>query len=336
MLVWGHNLCGLLPFILRRVLEVLGLENGFKPYLFDQPPILKNFCIFVIIIRVLFSLEKVAPNYILLLSFFMGILVFACTEVLIGVLITGAFRNSAFWFRSLLWLSVFSFHLLSYFFSVKDLHFADSAWHKQVAVAVDFKDQAAEQQTMQQNLQNICLKTGAPMESHAASVLTPFAFSKLQEQLVLAAHYASFPFEDGFLVRHHTKLEGGRKVYWAPQEGIISCSCHQFEFSGILCRHTLRVLSTGNCFQIPERYLPLRWRKISTHSVKLLQSSPSDHAERIQFLQSMVSSLIAESVKSKERLDLATEQVSYLLSRIRQQPVTTQGLRDISPLHRNL
>ncbi|GAY58483.1 hypothetical protein CUMW_187290 [Citrus unshiu] len=207
---------------------------------------------------------------------------------------------------------------------------------EQVAVAVDFKDQAAEQQTMQQNLQNICLKTGAPMESHAASVLTPFAFSKLQEQLVLAAHYASFPFEDGFLVRHHTKLEGGRKVYWAPQEGIISCSCHQFEFSGILCRHTLRVLSTGNCFQIPERYLPLRWRKISTHSVKLLQSSPSDHAERIQFLQSMVSSLIAESVKSKERLDLATEQVSYLLSRVRQQPVSTQGLRDISPLHRNL
>ncbi|KAM7250055.1 hypothetical protein ACFE04_021938 [Oxalis oulophora] len=69
---------------------------------------------------------------------------------------------------------------------------------EQVAVAVDFKDQAAEQQTMQQNLQNICLKTGAPMESHAASILTPYAFSKLQDQLVLAAHYASFQLEDGF------------------------------------------------------------------------------------------------------------------------------------------
>lgn len=201
---------------------------------------------------------------------------------------------------------------------------------------MDFKDQAAEQQTMQQNLQNISLKTGAPMESHAASVLTPFAFSKLQEQLVLAAHYASFPMEDSFLVRHHTKLEGGRKVYWVPQEGIISCSCHQFEFSGILCRHALRVLSTGNCFQIPERYLPLRWRKISTHSIKLLQSSPNEHAERIQLLQSMVSTLVAESAKSKERLDLATEQVSFLLSRVRQQPVSSQGLRDISTLHRNL
>ncbi|KAH7520978.1 hypothetical protein FEM48_Zijuj08G0202900 [Ziziphus jujuba var. spinosa] len=204
-----------------------------------------------------------------------------------------------------------------------------------VAVAVDFKDQAGEQQTMQQNLQNICLKTGAPMESHAASILTPFAFSKLQEQLVLAAHYASFQMEDGFLVRHHTKAEGGRKVYWVLREGIISCSCHQFEFSGILCRHALRVLSTGNCFQIPDRYLPIRWRRISTPA-KLLQCGPSDHAERIQLLQSMVSTLVTESAKSKERLDMATEQVSIILSRVREQPVSLQSTREISSFHRNL
>ncbi|MCD7464584.1 Protein FAR1-RELATED SEQUENCE 11 [Datura stramonium] len=63
---------------------------------------------------------------------------------------------------------------------------------EQAAVTVDFKDQTGEQQTMQQNLQNICHKTECSMEAHAATVLTPFAFSKLQEQLVLAAHYASF------------------------------------------------------------------------------------------------------------------------------------------------
>ncbi|KAI3525627.1 hypothetical protein L1887_04552 [Cichorium endivia] len=191
---------------------------------------------------------------------------------------------------------------------------------EQVAVAVDFKDQAGEQQTMQQNLQNICLKTGAPMESHAASILTPFAFSKLQEQLVMAAHYASFQLEDGFLVRHHTKLEGGRKVYWVPREGHISCSCHHFEFSGILCRHALRVLSTGNCFQIPERYMPLRWRRVNA-SVKVLQNSLSDHGERVRLLEGMVSSLVTESVKSKDRLDMAIEHVSVLLERIRECPV---------------
>ncbi|XP_004485421.1 protein FAR1-RELATED SEQUENCE 11 [Cicer arietinum] len=207
---------------------------------------------------------------------------------------------------------------------------------EQVAVAVDFKDQTGEQQTMQQNLQNVSLKTGAPMESHAATVLTPFAFSKLQEQLVLAAHYASFSIEEGFLVRHHTKAEGGRKVYWSPQEGIISCSCHQFEFSGILCRHSLRVLSTGNCFQIPDRYLPIRWRRISIPSSKLLQNATNDHAERLKLLQNMVSSLITESSKSKERLDIATEQVSILLSRIREQPISLQCARDISTINRNL
>lgn len=208
--------------------------------------------------------------------------------------------------------------------------------HIQVAVAVDFKDQAGEQQTMQQNLQNISLKTGAPMESHAATILTPFAFSKLQEQLVLAAHYASFQMDDGFLVRHHTKAEGGRKVYWVPREGIISCSCHQFEFSGILCRHALRVLSTGNCFQIPDSYLPVRWRRISMPSSKLLQSTTNDHAERIQLLQSMVSTLVTESAKSRERLDIATEQVSLLLSRMREHPTALPGSRDVSTIHRNL
>lgn len=207
---------------------------------------------------------------------------------------------------------------------------------EQVAVAVDFKDQAGEQQTMQQNLQNICLKTGAPMESHAASILTPHAFSKLQEQLVLAAHYASFQMEDGFLVRHHTKADGGRKVYWVPREGIISCSCHHFEFSGILCRHALRVLSTGNCFQIPDRYIPARWRRISMPSAKLLQSSPNEHAERIQLLQNIVSTLVTESAKSRERLDIATEQVSILLSRIREEPVSLQSTREICSTHRNI
>lgn len=175
------------------------------------------------------------------------------------------------------------------------------------------------------------------MESHAVTILTPFAFSKLQEQLVLAAHYASFQMEDGFLVRHHTKLEGGRKVYWVPREGLISCSCHQFEFSGILCRHALRVLSTGNCFQIPDRYLPLRWRRISISSSKLQQNTPSDHAERVQLFQSMVSTLMTESAKSKERLDFAMEQVSILLSRMREQhPVPTQSTRENSSIHRNL
>lgn len=204
---------------------------------------------------------------------------------------------------------------------------------EQVAVAVDFKDQAGEQQTMQQNLQNISLKTGAPMESHAATVLTPYAFCKLQEELVLAAHYASFQEEDFFLVRHHTKFDGGRRVHWIPQKEHLSCSCYQFEFSGILCRHALRVLSTINCFQIPDQYLPIRWRRVNALPAKLIHITPNEHSERVHAFQSMVSTLITESAKSKERLDIATEQISTLLSQIREVPVSAQGVRDI--IHRS-
>ena len=171
------------------------------------------------------------------------------------------------------------------------------------------------------------------MESHAATVLTPYAFCKLQEELVLAAHYASFQVEDFFLVRHHTKIDGGRRVHWIPQKEHLSCSCYQFEFSGILCRHALRVLSTINCFQIPDQYLPIRWRRVNALPAKLIHITPNEHSERVHAFQSMVSTLISESAKSKERLDIATEQISTLLSRIREVPVSAQVMRDV--IHRS-
>jgi len=68
------------------------------------------------------------------------------------------------------------------------------------------------------------------------------------------------------------------------------------------------------------RYMPLRWQRINT-SAKLLQNTLSDHTERVQLLQGMVSNLVTESVKSKDRLDIAMEHVSVLLSRIRDHPV---------------
>lgn len=68
------------------------------------------------------------------------------------------------------------------------------------------------------------------------------------------------------------------------------------------------------------RYMPLRWRRINT-SAKLLQNTLSDHAERVQLLQGMVSNLVTESAKSKDRLDITMEHVSVLLSRIREHPV---------------
>ncbi|KAJ3696759.1 hypothetical protein LUZ61_000464 [Rhynchospora tenuis] len=206
-------------------------------------------------------------------------------------------------------------------------HFVD-----QVAVTVDYRDQTSELQSMQQNLQNISFKTGAPMEAHAASILTPYAFSKLQDELVMATHYACFQTDNNsFLMRHHSKTHtgGDRTVTWVPHHELLSCSCRMFEFSGILCRHALRVLSTANCFQIPDHYMPVRWRR-THYSVVLGRENGilDDQSEKVKTLQLMVSDLLNEAVKSKERVELVSMEVEGLLARLRQQPVNKNRQMD--------
>ncbi|CAM8980759.1 unnamed protein product [Rhodiola kirilowii] len=190
----------------------------------------------------------------------------------------------------------------------------------QVAAIAYNKDQIVAKQKMQQKIQKVALKTGSPIEAHAASVLTPYAFNILQEELVFAPQYASLMVDENyFIVRHHTKLDGGYKVFWSPNNEFISCTCQHFEFSGILCRHVLRVLSTNNCFHIPSQYLPPRWRDnpspISFHQPP---SVSGEKASKVQLLQSMLSTLISESAETEERLDTACNQVALLLSRIKE------------------
>ncbi|RYR12865.1 hypothetical protein Ahy_B04g070171 isoform D [Arachis hypogaea] len=206
-------------------------------------------------------------------------------------------------------------------------------WFLQVADIVDFNDRAGLKQKMQRKAQKVCLKTGSPVESHAATVLTPYALSKLQDELVLAPQYASFLVDEGcFQVRHHTQTDGGCKVFWVPCQAHITCSCHLFEFSGTLCRHVLRVMSTNNCFHIPDQYLPTRWRGGSLSSVNQFRGvTTRDQPERMQFLESMVSTLIMESIETEERLDVACEQMSVALSRIKALPrPPAHGVNDIT------
>lgn len=198
---------------------------------------------------------------------------------------------------------------------------------EQVVRVVDAKYQAGAKHKVQRIVQKVPLKTGSPIESHAATVLTPYAFSKLQEELVFAPQYASLMVDESyFVVRHHKEMGGGYKVLWVPHDEFISCSCHNFEFTGILCRHVLRVLSTNNCFHIPDRYLPMRWREFTSSLAKpTLFSLPSDHMGKVQLLQSMISTLINESVETEERLNVVCDEVSTVLSRIKGLPTASNS-----------
>jgi len=188
----------------------------------------------------------------------------------------------------------------------------------QVGNVAEYNDQAGAKQKMQQKLQKVCLKTGSPMESHAATILTPYAFSVLQEELVLAPQFASVLMDEGcFDVRHHAQINESCKVMWDTCQQLIRCSCNQFEFVGILCRHILRVLSTNNCFQIPDQYLPTRWRIGGPSPTKRFSKV---HIEKAQILETLASSIVSESIETEERVDIACEQLSMVLSHIKQLP----------------
>ena len=59
------------------------------------------------------------------------------------------------------------------------------------------------------------VRTYMPMEEHAATILTPYAFNLLQHEIELSIKYATIEISDGsYIVRHHMKSDGGHIVSW--------------------------------------------------------------------------------------------------------------------------
>ncbi|KAF1863164.1 hypothetical protein Lal_00012473 [Lupinus albus] len=82
-------------------------------------------------------------------------------------------------------------------------------------------------------------------DKNASNILTPYAFELLQHEIELYSKYEATKINsDSYVVRHHNKLDGGRLVSLIKDKGqeSIHCSCREFKFCGILCRHAIRVL----------------------------------------------------------------------------------------------
>ncbi|KAJ6343274.1 hypothetical protein OIU76_005083 [Salix suchowensis] len=132
------------------------------------------------------------------------------------------------------------------------------------------------------------IKTCLPIEEHARSVLTPYAFNVLQHEIVLSLQYAIQEMADGsYLARHFKKMDGECLVIWMPEDEQIHCSCKEFEHSGILCRHSLRLLEVKNYFQLPERYFPPRWRRDQSLFPMDDQNSQSNNDDCAQALHAL-------------------------------------------------
>ncbi|RVW37590.1 putative protein FAR1-related sequence 10 [Vitis vinifera] len=77
------------------------------------------------------------------------------------------------------------------------------AFFEQVGVAASWANQTRE------NMQYMHIKTCMPIEEHAQSILTPYAFNVLQHEIVLSMQYATREMANGsYLVRHYKTVDG--------------------------------------------------------------------------------------------------------------------------------
>ncbi|KAK9267092.1 hypothetical protein L1049_009510 [Liquidambar formosana] len=203
------------------------------------------------------------------------------------------------------------------------------SFFEQVGISANFQNQTREE------MQYLRMKTSIPIEEHARSILTPFAFNAIQHELVLAMQYATSEMADGsYLIRHFKKIDGERLVIWIPEDEQIHCSCKEFESSGILCRHALRVMIVKNYFQLPEKYFPTRWQRDSSLFSYDDRSTQNTDDEWFQEFHSLTESLFTESSITKERSDYVhrelTKELTRLLNEVRNMPASDGVAMDLT------
>lgn len=174
-------------------------------------------------------------------------------------------------------------------------------------------------------MQYLHTRTCIPIEDHARAVLTPFAFNALQHELVLSMQYAVSEMANGsYHIRHYKKMDSEHLVVCVPEEEQLCCSCKEFESSGILCRHALRVFIVKNYFQLPDKYFLSRWRQESSLMFYDDQTAQHNDDEWFREYQSLTETLFAESSISRERSDYVRgelmKEVRRLLNEVRNMP----------------
>lgn len=181
----------------------------------------------------------------------------------------------------------------------------------QVGICANFRHQSHHQTQYQH------LRTCMPIEEHARSVLTPFAFNALQQQIVLAMQYAISEMANGsYILRHFKRMDGERLIIYLEEDDQIHCSCKEFESSGILCRHALRVFVMKNYFQLPDKYFLSRWKRECSLLVEDNENNKQSGGEWFQEYHSLAETLFSESSITKERSDYARKELTKELNRI--------------------
>lgn len=219
----------------------------------------------------------------------------------------------------------FSQSLDSFLKRILSAHTCLQVFFEQVGIAANLQNRPRVE------MQSMHIKTCMPIEEHARSILTPYAFNVLQHEIVLSMEYATTEMANGsYLVRHYKKMDGEYLVIWIPDGEQIHCSCKEFEHSGMLCRHSLRVLVVKNYFELPEKYCLHRWQLESSLVPMDDQHAPSSSDECTQAFHSLAATLLTESLISKERFNYVHRELTGLLEHVRNMPVIDEFALNIA------
>ncbi|PVH66623.1 hypothetical protein PAHAL_1G300200 [Panicum hallii] len=171
------------------------------------------------------------------------------------------------------------------------------------------------------------------MEEQLSKVYTHNMFKKFQDEIEAIMYcHVSLIAVDGpvstFNVKECIFLEDGKRtmskifaVTYNADEKDITCICGGFQFSGILCRHSLSMLKFQLVREIPPQYILDRWKK-DFRQLHVMGRPPSDlvpnnRVDRYDYLSMRCLQLVDSAVLSDKyrlALRLVREMEKFLLN----------------------
>lgn len=175
------------------------------------------------------------------------------------------------------------------------------------------------------------LKTPSPMEQQAASLYTKKIFAKFQEELVETFVYTANKIDGNGVISKFrvAKYEHDDKAYIVTldiSDVKADCSCHMFEYSGIVCRHILTVFTVTNVLKLPARYILKRW----TRTARLGCDDRDEDTQSMESLTSRFNNLCREALKYAEEGAISSETYCTALAALR------EGAREIAIAKKNV
>ncbi|KAL7215344.1 hypothetical protein ACSBR1_027503 [Camellia fascicularis] len=184
--------------------------------------------------------------------------------------------------------------------------------------ALDRRHKKEKEKDVKTRTTKAILKTCYKMEAEAGEVYTRKIFLLFQEELFSSQkHKASKYLEEGTKKTYKVMANGKeKKIYEVEFDGVekkATCSCHMFEFVGILCRHILTVFVKKSLVDyLPKQYVLRRWTiNVKDHAAHENLKDAVQEGKQISYTM-MRNSLIIEFLKVVEEGQKSQKKHDYL------------------------